>query len=91
MQVIPDDAYPNVGTEAHDGIFHARFWRFGVWDDVYIDDFLPVIHDTVPWGARSATDENEFWVSLLEKAFARSGSLRGGTGIGVVRPFSVSH
>ena len=68
MQVIPGSgAYPR------DGVFHARFWRFGQWEDVYTDDFLPVIHGTMPWGARSATDPNEFWVSLLEKAFARSG------------------
>ncbi|XP_070210636.1 calpain-1 catalytic subunit-like isoform X2 [Littorina saxatilis] len=69
-QVIPEDAYM-VETEAYDGVFHARFWRFGKWEDVYIDDFLPIIHDTKPWGARSATDDNEFWVCLLEKAFAR--------------------
>jgi hypothetical protein len=68
--VIPDDAYP-VGTSDYCGVFHARFWNFGKWQDVYIDDYLPVIYDTRPWGARSATDEDEFWVSLLEKAFAR--------------------
>ncbi|KAL8561164.1 hypothetical protein ACOMHN_054535 [Nucella lapillus] len=69
-QVIPDDAY-HVGTDHYDGIFHCRFWRFGQWEDVYIDDFLPIVHGTTPWGARSATDPDEFWVSLLEKAFAR--------------------
>jgi hypothetical protein len=52
-------------------VFHCRFWRFGVWNDVYIDDFLPIVHGESIMGAHSATDKNEMWVSLLEKAFAK--------------------
>ncbi|KAJ8314394.1 hypothetical protein KUTeg_008955 [Tegillarca granosa] len=69
-RVIGRDAY-RVGQGNYDGIFHCRFWRYGNWDNVYIDDYLPVIYGDRIYGARSATDENEMWVSLLEKAFAR--------------------
>lgn len=70
FQIIRRDSYP-VGTPNYDGIFHCRFWRFGIWDDVFIDDYLPIIDRKQVYSARSATDPNEMWVSLLEKAFAR--------------------
>ncbi|GFO40923.1 calpain-9 [Plakobranchus ocellatus] len=70
-QVIPDGSYKIEDSDAYDGVFHARFYRFGKWEDVYIDDFLPVIYGNVLWGAKSATEERELWVALLEKAFAR--------------------
>ena len=63
---MPMNAYPQ------DGIFHARFWRFGMWEDVYVDDFLPYDSEkNVWWGATSSTSNSEFWVSFLEKAFAK--------------------
>ncbi|VDI35633.1 calpain, invertebrate [Mytilus galloprovincialis] len=70
QRVIPSDAY-KIGSDDYDGIFHCRFWRFGVWNDTYIDDFLPIVHETNIAGAHSATDPNEMWVALLEKAFAK--------------------
>ncbi|RUS78730.1 hypothetical protein EGW08_013517 [Elysia chlorotica] len=70
-QVIPDGSYKIEDDNAYDGVFHARFFRFGKWEDVYIDDFLPIIYGQVLWGAKSATEERELWVALLEKAFAR--------------------
>jgi len=46
-----------------------------MWDDVYIDDFLPCQDygndEYQIVAAHSATDKNEMWVTLLEKAFAR--------------------
>ncbi|CAL1547299.1 unnamed protein product [Lymnaea stagnalis] len=70
-QVIPDSAYNIDNPQKYDGVFHACFFRFGKWEDVYIDDYLPVIYGNVLWGAKSSTDDNEMWVALLEKAFAR--------------------
>ncbi|XP_059148726.1 calpain-1 catalytic subunit-like [Physella acuta] len=70
-QVIPDSAYYIDDPDRYDGVFHARFFQFGKWEDVYIDDYLPVVYDNVLWGAKSSTDSNEMWVALLEKAFAR--------------------
>ncbi|XP_048755739.2 calpain-9-like [Ostrea edulis] len=69
-RIIPRDSYP-VGTPQYDGIFHCRFWRFGIWDDVFIDDYLPIIYGNKIYSAHSNTDPNEMWVALLEKAFAR--------------------
>ncbi|KAL3831485.1 hypothetical protein ACJMK2_023226 [Sinanodonta woodiana] len=65
-KVVPAD-----GWIPDDGVFHCRFWRFGEWEDVHIDDYLPVINGNTPWGAKSRDDENEMWPSLVEKAFAR--------------------
>ncbi|XP_069110491.1 calpain-2 catalytic subunit-like isoform X2 [Argopecten irradians] len=79
-QVIPRNAYP-VGTPDYKGMFHCRFWRYGIWDDIYIDDFLPIVYGDKVYSAHSATNENEMWVALLEKAFARSyGSYEAVTG-----------
>nr|XP_039267661.1 calpain-A-like [Styela clava] len=51
------------------GMFHFRFWRFGSWVEVIVDDRLPVIQDQLAFGRSSSKDE--FWLSLLEKAYAK--------------------
>ncbi|BFY99029.1 hypothetical protein BsWGS_02069 [Bradybaena similaris] len=73
-QVIPEDAYNIENPNKYDGVFHARFFKFGKWEDIYIDDYLPVIQRNqtyMLWGAHSASDPNELWVAFLEKAFAK--------------------
>ena len=71
-KIICPDSY-RVGEPDYDGVFHCRLWSLGAWHDVYIDDLLPVSRVTGKlWGAYSATDDNEMWVALIEKAFARS-------------------
>ncbi|XP_035480725.2 calpain-9 [Scophthalmus maximus] len=64
-QVVPmDQAFADAG-----GIFHFRFWRFGMWLDVVIDDHLPTLdHQLLSVHSNGV---NEFWVPLLEKAYAK--------------------
>ena len=70
IQIVIEDY--QIGTDAYKGVFHCRFWRLGEWEDVYIDDCLPYRPDIGrQWGTHSATDPNEMWMSLMEKALAK--------------------
>ncbi|CAL8104582.1 unnamed protein product [Calicophoron daubneyi] len=53
------------------GSFHARFWRFGRWVDVVVDDRLPVHKDLNKLIFAQAPGTLEYWPALLEKAYAK--------------------
>ena len=53
------------------GAYHFRLWNMGDWYDVVVDDMLPSSGHCLSF-CRNLTYPNEFWVSLLEKAIAKS-------------------
>jgi hypothetical protein len=68
-RIVPKNQ-PITGTD-YAGIFHFRFWIFGTWYDVTIDDRLPVSPSNQLLFCQNKQQPNEFWAALLEKAYAK--------------------
>ena len=52
------------------GMFRFNFWHFGNWKEVLVDDRLPTYNGQLVYGSNK-TEPNEFWVPLVEKAYAK--------------------
>ncbi|CAF3407564.1 unnamed protein product [Rotaria socialis] len=69
QRVVPSNQ--SFDSAAYAGIFHFRFWLYGYWYDVVIDDQLPFHSDGRLVFCRNKKDKNEMWAPLLEKAYAK--------------------
>ena len=58
-----------LGGKKCNKIYPLRFWQYGEWVDVIIDDFLPFKDGSLMYNV--STESNEFWSALLEKAYAK--------------------
>ena len=68
-------------SQGYTGAFLARFWLYGAWVEVVVDDLLPCTAGRLAF--IHSDSDSEFWSALLEKAYAKlHGSypaLRGGS------------
>jgi calpain len=55
--------------KGYQGVIQVNLWRYGEWETVIIDDRLPQKRNNYVYARCS--DPDEFWVALIEKAFAK--------------------
>ena len=52
-----------------EGIYKIKLWKNGEWVIVTVDDYIPWRYNGGPMFSRS--NNNEMWVMLMEKAYAK--------------------
>ncbi len=69
-RVVPSGQ--DFNDEKYCGIFHFRFWRYGIWYDVVVDDKLPINKQTNELlFCKNAKHPDEMIYPLIEKAYAK--------------------
>jgi hypothetical protein len=69
QKIVPFDN--SFEDSVYTGLFHFRFWIYGKWYDVCVDDYLPVGTDSKLNFCHNSRANNEFWCALLEKAYVK--------------------
>ncbi|KAI5754596.1 hypothetical protein M8J77_009837 [Diaphorina citri] len=67
-RVIPPEQSFDPATN-YCGLFRFRFWHFGEWKEILVDDRLPTFQGRLVY--LHSTNPTEFWAALLEKAYAK--------------------
>nr|XP_023020394.1 calpain-9-like [Leptinotarsa decemlineata] len=65
--VPPEQGFDTV--HSYCGAFRFRFWHFGEWKDVIVDDKLPTYKGRLVH--LHSSNNTEYWIALLEKAYAK--------------------
>lgn len=69
MNKVLPAGQPQWGERGYEGRFRFRFWQFGRWVDVEVDDRLPCANAKLCFS--HCQSPSAFWVALLEKAYAK--------------------